>query len=126
VKDRQGHDLRYAIDATRIENELGWTPSLQFEEGLEKTVEWYLENQEWVAHITSVHTRTTTTNNILNGNHFSMPFHNTELPGLMIYEPDCFPDSRDIFLKAITRKNFTITISTMNLCRIISRDQYLV
>ena len=53
VKDRQGHDLRYAIDATRIENELGWTPSLQFEEGLEKTVEWYLDNQEWVNHITS-------------------------------------------------------------------------
>ncbi len=53
VKDRQGHDLRYAIDATKIERELGWVPSLQFEEGLEKTVEWYLENQEWVEHITS-------------------------------------------------------------------------
>jgi dTDP-glucose 4,6-dehydratase len=53
VKDRAGHDLRYAIDATRIERELGWRPSLQFEEGLEKTVDWYLENAEWVQHITS-------------------------------------------------------------------------
>lgn len=53
VKDRAGHDLRYAIDASRIERELGWKPSLQFEEGLEKTVDWYLSNQEWIAHITS-------------------------------------------------------------------------
>jgi len=53
VKDRQGHDLRYAIDASKIEKELGWKPSLQFEEGLEKTVDWYLQNQEWVEHITS-------------------------------------------------------------------------
>jgi dTDP-glucose 4,6-dehydratase len=53
VKDRQGHDLRYAIDAGKIEKELGWKPSLQFEEGLEKTVDWYLENQEWIEHITS-------------------------------------------------------------------------
>jgi dTDP-glucose 4,6-dehydratase len=53
VKDRQGHDLRYAIDASKINNELGWRPSLQFEEGLEKTVDWYLQNQEWVDHITS-------------------------------------------------------------------------
>ena len=53
VKDRQGHDLRYAIDATKINKELGWKPSLQFEEGLEKTVDWYLENEEWVNHVTS-------------------------------------------------------------------------
>jgi len=53
VKDRAGHDQRYAIDATRIERELGWKPSLQFEEGLEKTVDWYLANLEWVEHITS-------------------------------------------------------------------------
>jgi dTDP-glucose 4,6-dehydratase len=53
VKDRAGHDLRYAIDASRIERELGWRPSLQFEEGLEKTVDWYLDNAEWVEHITS-------------------------------------------------------------------------
>ena len=53
VKDRAGHDLRYAIDATKIKEELGWQPSLQFEEGLEKTVDWYLANQEWVEHITS-------------------------------------------------------------------------
>jgi dTDP-glucose 4,6-dehydratase len=53
VKDRAGHDLRYAIDATKLNKELGWTPSLQFEEGLEKTVDWYLENQEWVKEITS-------------------------------------------------------------------------
>jgi len=53
VKDRAGHDQRYAIDATKIERELGWKPSLQFEEGLEKTVDWYLANLEWVEHITS-------------------------------------------------------------------------
>lgn len=53
VKDRAGHDLRYAIDASKLENELGWKPSLKFEEGLEKTVDWYLENQEWVAEVTS-------------------------------------------------------------------------
>ncbi|HMH22038.1 MAG TPA: dTDP-glucose 4,6-dehydratase [Puia sp.] len=53
VKDRPGHDLRYAIDATKLNKELGWKPSLQFEEGLEKTVDWYLDNQTWVAHVTS-------------------------------------------------------------------------
>ncbi len=53
VKDRAGHDLRYAIDASKIKNELGWEPSLQFEEGLSKTVEWYLNNQEWMDRITS-------------------------------------------------------------------------
>jgi dTDP-glucose 4,6-dehydratase len=53
VKDRAGHDLRYAIDATKLNKKLGWKPSLQFEEGLEKTVDWYLANQEWVQHITS-------------------------------------------------------------------------
>ena len=53
VKDRAGHDARYAIDASKLENELGWTPSIKFEEGLEKTVDWYLENQEWVGKVTS-------------------------------------------------------------------------
>jgi len=53
VKDRPGHDLRYAIDATRLNRELGWMPSLQFEEGLEKTVDWYLQNQDWVLAVTS-------------------------------------------------------------------------
>ncbi len=53
VKDRAGHDLRYAIDSTKLQNELGWTPSLQFEEGLEKTIEWYLENEEWMKNVTS-------------------------------------------------------------------------
>jgi len=53
VKDRPGHDLRYAIDATRLNKELGWKPSLQFEEGLEKTVDWYLANQDWVREVTS-------------------------------------------------------------------------
>ncbi len=53
VKDRPGHDLRYAIDATRLNKELGWKPSLQFEEGLEKTVDWYLQNEDWVKHVTS-------------------------------------------------------------------------
>ncbi|WP_186756310.1 dTDP-glucose 4,6-dehydratase [Echinicola salinicaeni] len=53
VKDRAGHDMRYAIDARKLEKELGWKPSLQFEEGIEKTVDWYLENEEWLAHVTS-------------------------------------------------------------------------
>ena len=53
VKDRAGHDLRYAIDATKLTNELGWKPSLQFEEGIEKTVDWYLANEEWLDNITS-------------------------------------------------------------------------
>ncbi len=53
VKDRAGHDLRYAIDATKLKEELGWVPSLQFEEGLEKTVDWYLNNQSWLDHVTS-------------------------------------------------------------------------
>ncbi|MFP4289370.1 MAG: dTDP-glucose 4,6-dehydratase [Bacteroidales bacterium] len=53
VKDRAGHDLRYAIDASKLKNELGWVPSLQFEEGLEKTVDWYLDNKKWMERITS-------------------------------------------------------------------------
>lgn len=53
VKDRAGHDKRYAIDASKIKDELGWKPSLQFEEGMEKTVDWYLTNQEWLEHVTS-------------------------------------------------------------------------
>ena len=53
VKDRAGHDLRYAIDATKLNKELGWEPSLQFEEGLEKTVDWYLENETWLNNVTS-------------------------------------------------------------------------
>lgn len=53
VMDRMGHDLRYAIDSTKLKNELGWEPSLQFEEGIEKTVQWYLDNQEWMDNITS-------------------------------------------------------------------------
>jgi dTDP-glucose 4,6-dehydratase len=53
VKDRAGHDLRYAIDSTKLQNELGWKPSLQFEEGLEKTVDWYLANEEWLTNVTS-------------------------------------------------------------------------
>jgi len=53
VKDRPGHDLRYAIDASKLNKELGWSPSLQFEEGLEKTVDWYLQHQDWVQHVTS-------------------------------------------------------------------------
>lgn len=53
VTDRDGHDLRYAIDSTKLKNELGWEPSLQFEEGIEKTVKWYLDNQEWLDQVTS-------------------------------------------------------------------------
>ncbi len=53
VKDRAGHDMRYAIDSTKLQKELGWKPSLQFEEGLERTVEWYLSNEEWMQGVTS-------------------------------------------------------------------------
>ncbi len=53
VTDRAGHDLRYAIDSRKLQSELGWEPSLQFEEGIEKTVRWYLDNQEWMDNITS-------------------------------------------------------------------------
>jgi dTDP-glucose 4,6-dehydratase len=53
VTDRAGHDMRYAIDSTKLQKELGWEPSLQFEEGIEKTVKWYLENQAWMDNITS-------------------------------------------------------------------------
>ena len=53
VKDRAGHDLRYAIDATKLKNELGWLPSLQFEEGISKTIDWYLANSEWLNRVTS-------------------------------------------------------------------------
>ena len=51
VKDRAGHDFRYAIDSTKLKNELGWEPSLQFEEGIEKTVKWYIENKSWLNNI---------------------------------------------------------------------------
>ena len=53
VTDRAGHDMRYAIDSTKLQRELGWEPSLQFEEGIEKTVQWYLDNQDWLDNITS-------------------------------------------------------------------------
>ncbi|AFL82374.1 dTDP-glucose 4,6-dehydratase [Aequorivita sublithincola DSM 14238] len=53
VKDRPGHDLRYAIDASKINNDLGWKPSVTFEEGLSKTIDWYLANEEWLLHVTS-------------------------------------------------------------------------
>lgn len=53
VKDRSGHDMRYAIDSSKLKNELGWVPSLQFVEGLERTVDWYLNNEEWLASVTS-------------------------------------------------------------------------
>ena len=53
VKDRPGHDLRYAIDANKINKELGWEPSVTFEQGLSITIDWYLNNQEWLNHVTS-------------------------------------------------------------------------
>ena len=53
VTDRKGHDMRYAIDSRKLQRELGWEPSLQFEEGIEKTVKWYLDNQEWMDNVTS-------------------------------------------------------------------------
>lgn len=55
VKDRAGHDLRYAIDASKLKEELGWMPSLQFEEGLNKTIDWYLSNQQWLSDVVSGH-----------------------------------------------------------------------
>jgi dTDP-glucose 4,6-dehydratase len=53
VKDRPGHDLRYAIDASKINKELGWKPTVTFEEGLSTTIDWYLENKEWMEKVTS-------------------------------------------------------------------------
>jgi len=53
VKDRPGHDLRYAIDSSKLQNELGWMPSVNFEEGLEKTIDWYIENEAWLNNVTS-------------------------------------------------------------------------
>jgi len=53
VTDRAGHDMRYAIDSSKIQNELGWKPSVNFEQGLEKTVDWYLANQAWMDNILS-------------------------------------------------------------------------
>lgn len=53
VKDRAGHDHRYAIDASKLKNDLGWEPSIQFEEGLSKTIDWYLNNKQWIDHVTS-------------------------------------------------------------------------
>jgi len=53
VKDRQGHDRRYAIDTSKISNELGWKPEETFASGIRKTVQWYLDNQEWVNHVQS-------------------------------------------------------------------------
>jgi len=53
VKDRAGHDLRYAIDSSKLQRELGWKPSLQFEEGIEKTIDWYLDNHDWLEQVTS-------------------------------------------------------------------------
>jgi dTDP-glucose 4,6-dehydratase len=53
VRDRPGHDRRYAIDASKINRELGWKPTVTFEEGLSQTIDWYLESAEWLAHVTS-------------------------------------------------------------------------
>ena len=53
IKDRPGHDRRYAIDAGKISKELGWKPSVTFEQGLDETIDWYLQNQEWLKHVTS-------------------------------------------------------------------------
>ena len=53
VTDRKGHDMRYAIDSRKLQKELSWEPSLQFEEGIEEIVKWYLDNQEWMDHVTS-------------------------------------------------------------------------
>lgn len=53
VKDRAGHDLRYAIDSSKLQKQLKWKPSVKFEEGLKKTVDWYLANTEWLKNVTS-------------------------------------------------------------------------
>ena len=53
IKDRPGHDKRYAIDATKLSNELGWSPSVTFEQGLSKTINWFLENKKWLENVTT-------------------------------------------------------------------------
>ena len=64
VKDRAGHDLRYAIDSTKLQEELGWKPSLQFEEGIKKTVKWYHENEEWLNNVLRANIKSITMNNM--------------------------------------------------------------
>jgi len=54
VKDRPGHDRRYAVDATKIQNELGWVPAHEFQQGIRETIQWYLDNQEWVRMVQKV------------------------------------------------------------------------
>lgn len=66
MKDRPGHDLRYAIDASKINTELGWKPSVTFEEGLTQTIDWYLANETWLQNVTSELTKATTKSSILN------------------------------------------------------------
>jgi len=53
VKDRPGHDFRYAIDSSKLQNELGWSPKMSFREGLSQTIDWYLDNENWVKHVVS-------------------------------------------------------------------------
>ena len=64
VKDRPGHDLRYAIDASKINKELGWSPTVTFEQGLSKTIDWYLNNEEWLNNVTSGNYQTIIKHNI--------------------------------------------------------------
>ena len=103
VKDRAGHDLRYAIDASKLSNELNWNPSLQFEEGLSLTIDWYLENKEWLKNVTSGKYQ-----DYYNEQYFDtlMIAEFFDIPDLILLKPKIFQDHRGYFIESFNSKTF--------------------
>src|SRR5690606_33099481 len=104
VKDRPGHDLRYAIDATKINTELGYEPSVTFEEGLSHTIDWFLENREWLERVNSgayqdyYHEQYK--------DQYEMKVTETKLAGCFIIEPTKLGDSRGYFFESFNERTF--------------------